>query len=114
MGINERRTQSRFYYNVDAQVNIHGNPGSRENRWNASYTTQNICAGGAYLLTDRPLIVGTRLDVSFKLSFPEGGNIPRRSTVSVAGTVVRVEQNGMAVRFDNKYQITPMDGGQQG
>jgi hypothetical protein len=73
--------------------------------------TRDICAGGAYLLTDQPLSVGT--DIEMNLILPLD-NLPkmekRHSRVEVTGSVVRSESGGMAVRFDKKYQISPVTG----
>ena len=107
MKFSQRRTQNRFNLSVDAQLSTPQNPEPLNSRWNASYTTKNICSGGAFLLTDRPPRVGTQVNLTFKLSFPGNENGPQQSVVSVSGTVLRVEPNGIALRFDKKFQITP-------
>ena len=70
--------------------------------------TKNICAGGAFLLTDKPLSVGTDLKMNLILSLDNlkkmGG---RSSRIDVSGSVVRTELKGMAVCFDKKYSIEP-------
>jgi len=70
--------------------------------------TRNICAGGAFLLTDIPLMVGT--DIKMDLILPLD-NIPKmegkRSRIDVSGAVVRTESQGVAVCFDKKYTIEP-------
>ena len=71
--------------------------------------TKNICAGGAYLLTDKPFSVGTyiKMDLILPLDNLEkmGG---QRSRIDVSGSVVRTESQGMAVCFDKKYNIAPL------
>ena len=71
--------------------------------------TKNICAGGAFLLLDNPLAVGT--DVKMDLILPLE-NIPKMegqgSRIDVSGAVVRTESQGMAVCFDKKYTIEPL------
>ena len=68
--------------------------------------TRNICAGGAFLLTDKSLMLGT--DIKMDLILPlnnlqkMGG---RRSRIDVSGEVVRIESQGVAVCFDKKYSI---------
>ena len=71
--------------------------------------TENICAGGAFLLTDKPLAVGT--DVKMDLILPLN-NLSKMgeqgSRIDVSGAVVRTESQGMAVCFDKKYNIEPL------
>jgi len=73
--------------------------------------TKNICAGGAFLLTDKPLLVGTdiKMDLILPLDNLEkmGG---QRSRIDVSGSVIRTESQGMAVCFDKKYNISPING----
>lgn len=71
--------------------------------------TKNICASGAFLITDAPLEIGTSVDVNLQLSF-FSGNVERerRSIVHVSGAIIRIESGGMAVKFDDKYQICPL------
>ena len=70
--------------------------------------TKNICAGGAFLQTNKPLSVGTDVKMDLILSLDNlqemGG---RRSRIDVSGSVVRIESQGMAVCFDKKYSIEP-------
>ena len=70
--------------------------------------TKNICAGGAFLQTNKPLSVGTDVKMDLILSLDNlqemGG---RRSRIDVSGSVVRTESQGMAVCFDKKYTIEP-------
>ena len=71
--------------------------------------TRNICAGGAFLQTDKPLPVGT--DIEMKVILPLD-NLPsvqsRRSRIDVSGSVIRTESQGVAVCFDKRYQISPV------
>ena len=70
--------------------------------------TKNICSDGAFLLTDKPLQVGTKVKVALYLSI--GGaamKTARKSLINVSGEVIRAEEAGMAVRFDKKFTISP-------
>lgn len=86
-------------------IDINGNP------WSFEVKTRDICAGGAYLLTDQPLLVGT--DLAMNLILPLS-NIPemenRHSRIDVSGSVIRTESEGMAICFDKRYQISPVGG----
>ena len=74
----------------------------------AEFIISNICAGGAFFKTDRPLPINT--DVKMDLILPLQSftdTIGKRSHVDVSGTVIRTDDQGMAVCFDNKYRINP-------
>jgi len=76
--------------------------------------TSNICAGGAFFPTTQPIAEGTRVKIDLFFSFDDlkaildklrlGGQAHMR----VKGTVVRSESAGMAVCFDEDYQIIPL------
>ncbi len=71
------------------------------------FTTRNICAGGAFFETERPLQAGTKLNARIQLSFgPVFGNKKLESIVNVSGMVLRVEEDGMAVQFNPQYEIS--------
>jgi len=73
--------------------------------------TDNICAGGAFLKTEKPLSVGTDVTINMLLSLKEFKTInhkaPKVSRIDVTGSVIRRERHGMAVFFDKKYHISP-------
>ncbi|MDY6987036.1 MAG: PilZ domain-containing protein [Thermodesulfobacteriota bacterium] len=52
----------------------------------------NISAGGAFIQTSSPCLLGERLTMTF--SVPEG-----EKTVNVAGQIVRTTKDGVGVRF---------------
>ena len=106
MSCEEKRKMDRFSMELPAWISTvdeTGNPRTLE------VLTRDICAGGAYLLTDQPLAVGTGIEMNLILPLD---NLPkienRRSRIDVSGSVVRTESQGMAVCFDKKYQISPM------
>jgi hypothetical protein len=71
--------------------------------------TDNISAGGAYLITYRPLPLDTK--VMFETLLPlSKKNYPhaKDSIVIVSGTVVRNQVSGMAILFDNDFQIVSL------
>ena len=73
--------------------------------------TKNICAGGVFLQTNQPLTVGTFIEMNLILPLDNLPNMEdRRSRIDVSGTVVRSGSEGMAIRFDKKYQISPVAG----
>jgi hypothetical protein len=63
--------------------------------------TRDISSDGAYLRTDDPLPLDTSVELTFYLPVQQ----EIRSKIHTNGRVVRSEKEGMAVRFDSKYQI---------
>ena len=68
--------------------------------------TRNICSGGAYFLTDRPMSKGAEVKMDLILELERlhalGG---RQSHVYVSGSVIRTDHQGMAICFDREYEI---------
>ena len=73
--------------------------------------TKNICAGGAFFRTEQSLTVGTAVKMNLILSLY---NILKTETISsridVSGSIIRKELEGIAVCFDDQYQIMPVAG----
>jgi hypothetical protein len=65
--------------------------------------TRDVSSKGAFFLTLEPLPIDTALDMT--LFLPVGRSL--HSKISVAGKVVRAEEEGMAVRFDPGYTLVP-------
>jgi len=100
----DRRKMERFDLELPAKLTWTGKDKEPES---IQLLTSNICAGGAFLITDRPLPKGT--DVKMGLILPlerlhEFGG--RQSHINVSGFVIRTDQQGMAIRF-KKYKISP-------
>jgi hypothetical protein len=96
----ELRKLERFDLKLPARINIPPHSGKT-----LDLITENVCAGGAYFLTRDPLTEGLKVLVDLVLKRErDQENLAR---VTVAGKVLRTEPNGMAVRFDKQYQISP-------
>jgi len=68
--------------------------------------TENICAGGAYLKSGNPLPIGTNVDIEFLMPLGELMNMPNKETyVKVAGTIIRSSEDGIAIVFEEGFQI---------
>jgi len=101
----EKRKMDRFSLELPALLSI-----KDENRKQRSIEvmTGDICSGGAFFRTNTPFSVGT--DVKMDLILPSnkfkklGG---KKSRVDVSGSVIRINDLGMAVCFDNKFRIEP-------
>lgn len=108
MNHEEKRKMDRFTLELPALISMMDETGKQKA---FEVMTKNICAGGAFLLTDKPLVLGT--DIKMDLILPLDNILKmegKRSRIDVSGEVIRTESQGMAVRFDKKYNISPLNG----
>ena len=91
----ERRKFERFDLRLPAKIEGLGQKKGAHN-----LLTKNISAGGAFLETTKPLPENSR--VSIDLVVPTG------VLIKVTGAVLRSKSTGIAVRFNNEYQLTPL------
>ena len=72
--------------------------------------TVNISAGGAFFKTDRKFPKGTPVKMELVLPVAKLKKLKgNRTRLEIAGEVLRNEKNGMAVRFDTKYRMQPVE-----
>jgi hypothetical protein len=72
--------------------------------------TSNICSGGAYFVTSTPFKIGTDVKINITLSLDKIKKLGGKSSrIDVSGSVIRSDEKGMAVRFDNRFSISPYD-----
>jgi len=72
--------------------------------------TRDISSDGAYFHTEVPLPVGTAVKIDLIISLDELKKIEsRKALIKVSGEVVRSENKGMAICFNNYYKIIPID-----
>lgn len=99
----ERREFERLYLELPARVEAE-TPG-KENEI-LSLKTSNISAGGAFLLTDKPLPEGKQAQLNLILAIEKLKElIDSECLIKVKGTVVRSEEIGMAIRFQRNYKM---------
>ena len=71
--------------------------------------TIDICAGGALLQTGGGLPLGTEISMDLILPLDRFKEIKSKKTlIEVRGKVIRNQENGVAVCFDNEYRISPV------
>ena len=100
----EKRKMARFdlkipvYLSVTDKSNKHGS---------FKLITTNICSGGAFFKTEKPLSVRTDVELDIILPLDKlhnlGGKISR---IKVSGSVIRTDQQSMAISFDKNYKIS--------
>ncbi|NVM24419.1 MAG: PilZ domain-containing protein [Desulfobacterales bacterium] len=70
--------------------------------------TTNICSGGAYFHTTEPLPKGTQVKIDLVLPLEKLRKLKeeyKQAYIKVTGTVLRSESEGMAICFDEDYQL---------
>jgi hypothetical protein len=70
--------------------------------------TTNICSGGAFFHTTQPLPQGTQVKIDLVLPLDELRKLKKehkKAFIKVTGEVRRTESEGMAICFDEDYQL---------
>ena len=86
------------------------------------FLTANISAGGAFVETDTPLPLASKVRLEFLLSLEDLQTLKfilsletlkswkgKRVWICASGIVARHEAGGMGIMFDENYQISPME-----
>ena len=102
--IKERRIIERFSLRIPTIIEIL--PPTKETTYNLIST--NISARGAFFLTSNPIKKHTRVQLTLTIPSKILKKLTgTQSRVKVKGTVVRSDQTGFAICFDENYEITP-------
>jgi len=104
----ENRKVERFELHIETLCNVQEKEISDKT---PMLLTKNISSSGAYLTTNKPLPVGTDIDLSFVLSQHELSNETRNKKVKIrtSGRVIRTDNGGMAVEFENQYKVSQFE-----
>ncbi|HIP40043.1 MAG TPA: PilZ domain-containing protein [Desulfocapsa sulfexigens] len=118
MSAEERRHHERF--SMEIQVKMTAETWSGKTPM-MEFLTANISAGGAFIETDAPLPLASRVRLEFLLALENLEALKfivsletlkawkgKRVWISASGIVVRHETDGMGIMFDENYQINPM------
>ena len=111
MSIMERRRLERFNLTAPARVVVESEDGETEK---LHLTTKDVSSAGAYLYCLQPLVAGTRVRIEMlihpdtlrKVAADKG-----RARIRVRGKVIRVDADGIAVRFETRYKISALGDG---
>jgi hypothetical protein len=96
--MDERRNLARFNLRLRSILRKRQNGGEV-----LELFTRDVSSKGAFFITGDPLPIDTSLAMTLFLPVGESAS----SKISVAGKVVRTENDGMAVRFDPSYTLVP-------
>ena len=102
--MSDNRLMQRFQIAIPAHIKPQSGPAAEKG---IDLFSRDVCSGGAFFPTTEPLEVGTRVLVRMLL-LPHHTAAPTGKTaeISLAGTILRIETEGMAVRFDSSYKIS--------
>lgn len=101
----ERRKLERFGFSLPAQISVGTNGDSK----NFESQTRDISSGGAFFKTEGILVVGTEVKIDLVLSLEKLRKIQgKQARIKISGKVVRTEEEGVAVCFNENYQILPL------
>lgn len=101
MDDSDRRTMIRFSMALPASVRELSSGVVKESR------TRDISSQGAYMVTRKPVGVGSLVSIALGLVSPDRSRETWRghTWVDVKGVVIRTDPGGMAICFTPKYRI---------
>lgn len=119
MNQENRRFEKRFSLELQAKITY---PGEMEkNPQTELTTTANISSSGAYLLTSLQCPLASKLVLEFLVSYEDLKKLKfilsvesikamekEKVWVKASGVVIRKEENGLVIIFDEDYTLTPM------
>lgn len=118
MAEQDRREQERFSLHLQTKIMAESGTGTTPL---LEFVTADISAGGVFIETSRPLPMASKVRLEFFLSLDELAKLrfilareslkvwqSERAWVTASGVVIRVEEKGVAVIFDQNYQVSPI------
>lgn len=102
----EKRRVERFDLELEAFVSLPGETGQTDM---GNLVTRDVSMSGVFLVTDAPLPVGSKVNVDMILTL--GGKKQQHAQqawIKASGKVLRTDNQGMAVSFDDQSRILPL------
>ena len=101
----EKRKMARFDLKIPVYLSVTDKSNKHES---LKFITTNICSGGAFFKTEKPMSVGTDVKLDIILPLGKFNNVKDKiSHIEVSGSVIRTDQQGMAICFDKGHKISP-------
>ncbi len=117
----ERRLKERFNFDIPVQISRdpqtlnHGVPGKA--------SVANISSGGVFILTDEIFPLASKVYLKFLITYDQLKKLRfilsykslqsyhgQEIWVTATGIVIRTEEHGVAIIFDENYQLSPLEG----
>lgn len=118
MAADERRRHKRYSLQLQAKMTAET---AADNKPIIEFLTANIGAGGAFIKTETPLPLTSKVHLEFLLSLDDLQTLQfilsleklkawrgKRVWINATGVVTRHEDRGMGIMFDDNYRINPM------
>ncbi|MFH1481148.1 MAG: PilZ domain-containing protein [Pseudomonadota bacterium] len=106
----EQRHLERFELKLPARVEVIASKKEMEKEILEDLWTGDISAGGAYFHTPRPLSEGTEVKIDLILPLERLKKLQgNRACIKINGRVTRALSEGMAIRFNKRFKIVPLD-----
>jgi hypothetical protein len=107
----ERRRLERFELNAPAKVIVQTKAGTKEA---LDLRTKDVSSGGAFLFSSQPLAAGASVKMELLISLDMLQKLAgekKAAKIKVKGMVIRVDAEGVAIRFDSAYKISAIENG---
>ncbi len=107
----ERRRLERFDLSAPARLFVESDGGQKAQ---LDLTTKDVSSAGAYLFCPEPLLEGAQVRMELLICLDKLRRLAGergRAKIKVKGTIIRVDTDGIAIRFANKYKITTFGNG---
>ncbi len=105
-----KRTRERFNVVTECLIHVNGNSNSYSYGTMLCHTA-NISACGALLESEDVLPVGLQIELKIvSLSAKKSGHNGEGNMAKITGTVLRTDESGLAISFDNEYDIKSIVG----
>lgn len=103
----EKRKLERFNLEIPAKIEV---PNSFPDAGIMNLVTSNICSGGAFFHTEKPLPQGTdvKLNLVLKTEIFKQLENSNQVHIQVKGTVLRADTKGMSICFDEDFELQPL------
>lgn len=103
--IDQKRKIERFPVQLPASISLAG----EEQEEPMIFLTNDACAGGVFIQTEKTLPLGSEVKLDLVLPYIELKNFEGKGVrLKVSGAVIRVNETGMAIRFNEDYSIWPL------
>lgn len=116
----ERRVRQRLHLNLQAKMTYSFDDATSGEQ--IVTVAANVSSGGAFLTTDQPLPLASRVRLKFLLSLDDLKQLKvvasvealrrlagqKQVWVEATGVVIRQDPDGVAVIFDQNYQLSPL------
>lgn len=116
----ERRQQERHFLQIQAKLSADADSAGK--RVIQESTATNISSGGAFLITDTKIPLASKVYLEFLVNYEQLKKLrfilsteslkklsSEKIWVKATGVIIRVEESGLGIIFDQDYQLSPMN-----